>query len=77
MSARDDEQALLAVFSELYDWLAGQDEHAQLGLSGSATHVTRQRNRYRLIHPEEVAGFTDANLLRLSAAFIETSGHGL
>ena len=32
---------------------------------------------YRLIHPEGVAGFTDANLLRLSAVFIETSGHEL
>lgn len=31
----------------------------------------------RLIHPEGVAGFTDANLLRLSAMFRETSGHTL
>jgi hypothetical protein len=32
-------------------------------------------NHYRLIHPEGVVGFSDANLARLSAVFTETSGH--
>ena len=32
---------------------------------------------YCLIHPDGVAGFTGANLLRLSAVFSETSGHAL
>lgn len=31
-------------------------------------------NHYRLIHPEGVGGFNDANLARLSAVFTETSG---
>ena len=30
----------------------------------------------RLIHPDGVAGFSDANLARLSAVFMETPGHG-
>jgi hypothetical protein len=33
MSARDDEQALLAAFSELYDWLASQGEHASANMA--------------------------------------------
>jgi len=32
-------------------------------------------NHYRLIHPDGVAGFNDENLARLSAVFMETSGH--
>ena len=35
----------------------------------------RLSNHYRLIHPDGVAGFNDANLARLSAVFTETSGH--
>jgi hypothetical protein len=32
-------------------------------------------NHYRLIRPEGVQGFNDANLARLSAVFTESSGH--
>ena len=32
-------------------------------------------NHYRLIHPDGVAGFSDENLARLSAVFMETSGY--
>jgi hypothetical protein len=32
-------------------------------------------NHYRLIHPDGVRGFNDANLARLSAVFTDTSGH--
>ena len=32
-------------------------------------------NHYRLIHPDGVVGFNDENLARLSAVFMETSGH--
>ena len=35
----------------------------------------RLPNHYRLIHPDGVAGFNDANLARLSAVFTVTSGH--
>jgi hypothetical protein len=41
-------------------------------------HPTRKLpQHYRLIHPDGGAGFTDVNLLRLSAVFSETSGHAL
>jgi len=32
-------------------------------------------NHYRLIHPEGVRGFNDANLTRLSVVFTDTSGY--
>jgi hypothetical protein len=32
-------------------------------------------NHYRLIHPAGVAGFTDGNLARLAAVFVNTTGH--
>ena len=42
MSARDDAQALLAAFSELYDWLASQGEHASVNMvSGLHTFAAR------------------------------------
>jgi hypothetical protein len=34
MFARGDEPALLAVCSELYDWLASQGEHASANVTG-------------------------------------------
>jgi hypothetical protein len=42
MSARDDEQALLAAFSELYNWLASQGEHASANVA-SGLHACRSR----------------------------------
>lgn len=36
---------------------------------------TRLPTHHRLIHPDGVAGFTDANLARLAAAFANTTGH--
>jgi hypothetical protein len=42
MPARDDEQALLAAFSELYDWLASQGEHASADVA-SRLHVFATR----------------------------------
>ena len=38
--------------------------------------TTRFPTHHRLIHPDGVAGFTDANLARLAAAFANTTGHG-
>ena len=35
----------------------------------------RLPNHYRLIHPDGVAGFNDANLARLSAVFTDMAGH--
>lgn len=32
-------------------------------------------NHHRIIHPEGAAGFSDANLARLSEAFVNTTGH--
>jgi hypothetical protein len=37
--------------------------------------TTRLPAHHRLIHPNGVAGFTDANLARLAAAFVNTTGH--
>ena len=42
MSARDDEQALLAAFSELYNWLASQGEHASANVA-SGLHAFTAR----------------------------------
>jgi len=53
------------------------DKIRQAGFDVLANPTKKLPQHYRLIHPESVAGFTDANLLRLSAVFIETSGHGL
>ncbi len=49
----------------------------QAGFDVVPNPTKRLPHHYRLIHPEGVAGFDDANLRRLSAAFIETSGHTL
>jgi hypothetical protein len=32
-------------------------------------------NHYRIVHPSGVAGFTDENLARLEAAFVNSTGH--
>ncbi len=32
-------------------------------------------NHYRIIHPQDVAGFNDANLMKLSEVFVNTSDH--
>jgi hypothetical protein len=37
----------------------------------------RLPHHYRLVHPDGVTGFNDANLARLSAVFTETSGHAV
>ena len=34
-------------------------------------------NHHRIVHPDGVAGFTDENLGRLAAAFVETTGDDL
>jgi hypothetical protein len=39
MSARDDEQVLLAAFSDLYDWLASQGEHALANVAMGCTRA--------------------------------------
>jgi hypothetical protein len=53
------------------------DKIRQAGFNVLPNPTKKLPQHYRLIHPEGVAGFTDANLLRLSAVFIETSGHEL
>jgi hypothetical protein len=32
-------------------------------------------NHYRIIHPQGATGFTDQNLARLAAVFVNTTGH--
>ena len=49
----------------------------QAGFDVFPNPTRRLPQHYRLIHPDGVAGFTDVNLLRLSAVFRETSGHAL
>lgn len=51
------------------------DNIRQAGFDVLPNPTKKLPNHYRLIHPEGVAGFNDANLARLSAVFIETSGH--
>jgi hypothetical protein len=53
------------------------DKIRQAGFDVLPNPTRKLPQHYRLIHPEGGAGFTDANLLRLSAVFIETSGHGV
>jgi hypothetical protein len=53
------------------------DKIRQEGFDVLPNPTKKLPQHYRLIHPEGVAGFTDANLLRFSAVFIETSGHML
>ena len=53
------------------------DKIRQAGFEVLPNPTKRLPQHYRLIHPEGVAGFDDTNLRRLSAAFIETSGHTL
>jgi hypothetical protein len=53
------------------------DKIRQAGFDVFPNPTKRLPYHYRLIHPEGVAGFDDANLRRLSTAFIETSGHTL
>ncbi|HEY5864192.1 MAG TPA: hypothetical protein VI542_01355 [Candidatus Tectomicrobia bacterium] len=53
------------------------DKIRQAGFEVLPNPTKRLPHHYRLIHPEGVAGFDDTNLRRLSAAFIETSGHTL
>jgi len=53
------------------------DKIRQAGFDVFPNLIKKLPQHYRLIHLEDVAGFTDANLLRLSAVFIETSGHEL
>ena len=53
------------------------DNIRQAGFDVLPNPTKKLPNHYRLIHAEGVAGFTDANLARLSAVFTETSGHAL
>jgi hypothetical protein len=53
------------------------DKIRQSGFDVFPNPTKKFPQHYRLIHPEGVGGFTDANLLRLSAVFRETSGHAL
>lgn len=53
------------------------DKVRQAGFDVLPNPTKRLPHYYRLIHPDGVVGFEDANLHRLSAAFIETSGHTL
>ena len=45
------------------------------GLDVMPDPTTRLSTHHRLIHPDGVAGFTDANFARLAAAFDNTTGH--
>jgi len=45
------------------------------GFDGIPRPTRKLPNHYRLIHPEGARGFNDANLIRLSAVFTDTSGH--
>jgi len=51
------------------------DKIRQAGFNVIPNPTKKLPNHYRLIHPDGVAGFNDVNLARLSAVFIETSGH--
>lgn len=51
------------------------DNIRQAGFTVIPNPTKKLPNHYRLIHPEGVAGFSDANLARLSAVFTERSGH--
>ena len=53
------------------------DKIRQAGFDVFPNPTRKLPQHYRLIHPDGVAGFTDVNLLRLSAVFSETSGHAL
>lgn len=53
------------------------DNIRQVGFDVLPNPTKKLPNHYRLIHPDGVAGFNDANLVRLSAMFTETSGHAL
>jgi hypothetical protein len=53
------------------------DKIRQAGFDVFPKPTRKLSQHYRRIHPDGVAGFTDANLLRLSAVFRETSGHAL
>ena len=53
------------------------DEIRQAGFDVLPNPTRKWPQHYRLVHPDGVAGFTDVNLLRLSAVFSETSGHAL
>ncbi|MGH8066613.1 MAG: hypothetical protein ACRERE_15510 [Candidatus Entotheonellia bacterium] len=53
------------------------DNIRQVGFNVLPNPTKKLPNHYRLIHPDGVAGFNDANLVRLSAVFTETSGHAL
>jgi hypothetical protein len=53
------------------------DKIRQAGFDVFPNPTRKLPQHYRLIHPDGVAGFTDANLLRLSAVFRETSGQAL
>ena len=53
------------------------DKIRQAGFDVFPNPTKKLPQYYRLIHPEGVGGFTDANLLRLSAVFSETSGQVL
>jgi len=51
------------------------DKIRQAGFNIIPNPTKKLPNHYRLIHPEGVVGFNDANLAQLSAVFTETSGH--
>ena len=53
------------------------DKIRQAGFDVLPNPTRKLPQHYRLIHPDGVAGFTDANLRRLSAVFREASGHAL
>ncbi len=53
------------------------DKIRQAGFDVFPNPTRKLPEHYRLIHPDGVAGFTDANLLRLSAVFSETLGQAL
>jgi predicted pyridoxine 5'-phosphate oxidase superfamily flavin-nucleotide-binding protein len=53
------------------------DKIRQAGFDVFPNPTRKLPQHYRLIHPDGVAGFTDATLLRLSAVLSETPGHAL
>jgi len=47
----------------------------RVGFDMIPTPSTALPNHHRLIHPEGVAGFNDANLGKLAEVFVNTTGH--
>lgn len=54
---------------------ASEEAIRAAGFDVIPTPSTALPNHHRIIHPEGVAGFNDADLARLAEAFVNTTGH--